>query len=196
LALFYHKKQIRLSHHGFCGIKYNMSDEAGKNYLRKAKEALADKKDSYRKEMEAPIVYLNPEAHEDALKAAKEVWIESMRLLKGEDENVRRDSNDHALILQSKKKLENTIFEGADLGIDRYHFEYEGDVTHTQQEFYAFYLDRVIKTTRNHSDTEDGKRFVPGGAAIEKHEASRGELKDLLEVVRNSTQFKAPVNSK
>ena len=167
-----------------------MPDEAGE-LLRKAEEMLTDAKHGLRREMEAPIARLTPEAREDAIKVAKEIWVESMRLLGGKDENVRRDSNGDALILESKKKLDNTIFEGADLGINRYHYEYENNVTYYKHELYTFYPDHVLKTTRNSSRHNEGKKLAPRGLATEKHEANRDELRELLEVVKNSTQFKS-----
>jgi hypothetical protein len=172
-------------------INFNMQDESGESLLKKTREMFAHVQNAYIREEELPVTRLTPEAREDSMKVAKEIWIESMKLLAGKDENVRRDSNNHALILKGKKGLEDTMFKGADLVVDRYHFEYEGDITHTKQEHYAFYLDNVLKTTRNSADTEEGKIFPPKGSAVEKHEANRDELAELLEVVKSSTQFKS-----
>lgn len=158
-----------------------MLDETGGQHFKKVGK-LTGTEIIYKKEMEASVTrFLTPEAREDAMKVAKEIWIKSMRLLGGKDEDARRDLEDEPLFLQSKKKLENTYFRGADLGIDRYHFEYDGKViTHSRQELYIFYLDHVLKITRN----------ITIGLRTEEHEANRDELMKLLDVVKNSTQFK------
>ncbi|MDO8620885.1 MAG: hypothetical protein Q7R31_01250 [Candidatus Levybacteria bacterium] len=169
-----------------------MSDERVGQHLKNV-DKLTGTKSIYRKEMEAPVTrFLTPEAREDAMKVAKEIWIKSMRLLGDKDKDVRRDFKDEPLFLEGKKKLENTWFRGADLGIDRYHFKYDGKViTHSRQELYIFYLDHVVKITRNMQYINEGKNSR--GLTIEEHEANRDELINLLDVVQNSTQFKQEV---
>ena len=78
-----------------------MPDESGE-ILRMTKESLQHAKNSMRREMEAPITPLAPEAREDAQKVSRELWVEGMKLLGGKDKNVRRDSQDRALIINGK----------------------------------------------------------------------------------------------
>lgn len=68
-----------------------------------------------------------------------------MRLLEGKDESVRRDAQDNALIISGKSHIDETIFKGADLLIERYFYTYdkETQAQHARTELYHFYPDHV-----------------------------------------------------
>lgn len=137
--------------------------------------------------------HLRGEFDEDPMTVAGKVRADAMKLLDGKDENVRRDLSDRALILEGKKKLENTIFEGADLSIGRYRHSYGSGVTYSRQELYVFYPDHVLKITRDSVSNGERERYLERLGTGE-YKVGRDELKLLLEVVKASTQFKMPVS--
>lgn len=168
--------------------------DQGEEFLRHAKATHQDAMNLLRRETEIPMTtVLSPEAREDAMKVAKDVWIESMKLLGDKDKVIRSDPTKakNNLIIEGKRKMDATIFKGADLGMTRYSFEYDGDAQHSTQELWHFYPDHVQKTIRHSSQKSDTGEFLPPrGLATEKVEADKEELSSLLQDIRSSVEFK------
>ncbi len=126
-------------------------------------------------------------------KFAREVWVESMRLLGDKQEVVRVDPNgvNGNLIISGKEKVGKTIFEGADIGLSIYTFDYhpEEQSRDTTAELWHFYPDHVMKTIRHSSSTFSDEPLQPKGLATEKIEADRDDLQALLVDIRASVPF-------
>lgn len=172
-----------------------MVDKSEGEILRKAEDKLLEAKNSIRRTAETPLTQtLTPEAREDASKVAKNVWVESMKLLGDKDSTVRADPANTKcnLTINSKSTVEKTMFRGADLGISRYSYEYDtkNRIQYITQELWHFYPDHVQKTIRHKTQTFEGETLAPRGLAIEKIEADRDELTSLLADVKSSVEFK------
>lgn len=169
-------------------------DETGEGMLKKAQEMLLNAKNSSRRETETPMTQaLSPEAREDALKVAEEIRAEANKLLRDQEKVVRVDPNKIKgnLIISGKALTDKTIFQGADLGMSRYTFDYHPE-TQSQditQELWHFYPDHVLKTVRHSSETYSGQQLKPKGLATEKTEADRDDLQTLLGDIKTSAPF-------
>ena len=163
--------------------------------LKKAKQLKMHGVEMSKQEQETPVsILLSPEAREDAQKVAKDVISESRKLLAGKDQVVRTgsDATKGNLIIEDKNPMEGTVFEGSELGISRYTFEYHPDsqTRDVKQELWNFYPDRVVKTIRHESETYAGDPIATKGLTTEKVEAGRDELTTLLGDIKTSSELK------
>lgn len=127
------------------------------------------------------------------MKVAAQLREEAKRLMGEEIELVRVDPEGKKgnLLLAGKEVMDRTIFKGADLSIDRYTFENEGEgVRAITQELWTFYPDHVLKTIRREREKSwTWERLAPKGLATEKVEADRDDLGVLLTDLKMSAPF-------
>lgn len=151
-----------------------------------------------------PVRRLSPEAHEDALATSKDVWKEAITLLGGKDLSYVKDESGKALLeLTRNNKPEKP---GVDLTIKRYtvvHDPEDPKVQHTTSEIFDFSPTIVVKTTARSSkrvlksglqeSLRTGKKvgdeveyLPPKGLAIEKEEANKDQLGELLQLLKDN----------
>lgn len=173
-----------------------MDETSGEDHLEKSKEMLLAAKNAIRLETETPMTQvLSPEAREDALKVAEQIKTKAAELLAEKDRVIRVDPTKAKgnIEIMSKKGLEGTIFEGAELGASRYTFKNHPDGSQDSiQELWHLFPDHAMKTIRNESESGSGRVLAPKGLAIEKIEADRDELGALLADIEASAPYVPP----
>jgi hypothetical protein len=170
-------------------------DTSVDDLLKKAKQLKMHSVEMSKQEQETPVSnLLTPEARADAQKVAKDVISESRKLLAGKDQAVRTgsDAAKGNFIIEGRNTMEGTVFEGSELGISRYTFEYHPDsqTRDVKQELWNFYPDRVVKTIRHESETYSGDPIATKGLTTEKLEADKDELTALLGDIKSSSELK------
>lgn len=147
---------------------------------------------------ETPIKMLSPEAHEDAQKIAKQVWIEATRLLSGSKKTAIKDQQGHHLLTITRAADQEEV----DLTItkDKIERDRQKNLDYYQGISFDFSPRLVVKTTTNItyktipktldpniSPFEYLKPEAPRGLAIEKEEAGADELSELFKTMSENT---------
>lgn len=147
---------------------------------------------------ETPTKKLAPEAHEDALKAKKALWIEGTSLL-GKDPYCQIETPKHKMWnIYGKKFVERmddlpadtefTIFGPMNRSVE--HVNEEG-VEHTNHVQYAVTPNGVIMVERNWANAvpsdkllRAGEPRTPKGLGLQKTEIGRDEINEVLKILQ------------
>lgn len=149
-----------------------------------------------RLEAETPITALSPEAHEDAMKIAPKVWVKAMSLMGDKDYySVTSQQGKHLLAMHKGRQLDNyPHLQNTDLRMSR-DIKTAGDgVDHIQHEIYEFtpefVLRKILRRTEKQKplsldllkkpNYELDEILPPKGRKLEKEEANRDQLEELL----------------
>ena len=166
--------------------------------LRTAKEQMKWLKLEVAQGKETPTKYLEPEAHEDALKTETELWKEGMKLL-GKDPYCQIETPEHVLwsiyakeyaqkMDHGQKDVEFVISGPINTHIETVNGE---NIEYSNNKDYTIAPTGVVLVERNRAKLArrdayalPGARRAPQGLGLEKTEMGRDEINDVLRVLQ------------
>ncbi|MCL6096344.1 MAG: hypothetical protein M1444_01505 [Patescibacteria group bacterium] len=146
-------------------------------------------------EKKLPITWLNePEAHEDALKSGKNLWIEAMKILQNNDyAGMIARNGQHFTIIGKVYNEDIDAVQGTDLTITTQSSQTQivngEEVQYSNSKFYFLTPGGVILIERNWADASvannDKQPRIPKGISIKKEELGRDEINELTQILVN-----------
>lgn len=179
-----------------------MADQEPIKEIRKMADDIQQKYQIARLKSRAPIAWLNPEAHEDALKASKPLFIEGKRLL-GQNPMCHIETPENELWMLQGKEFAKGV-ANAPVNTEFLIYvpnrvltkETDGEIIEYRNlKYYAISPAGVILVEINEANLPGknglivGESRMPKGRGIEKREMGEDEINTLTNTLKNKINY-------